>query len=177
LPTWFNKGEIKFKKLKSCSCALTGLKQVNIHKATGLDGLPGRVLRARAEQLASVFTDIFYLSLTESVIPTCFKQTTTVPVPNIAKATCLNDYHTVALTSVAVKCFERLVMAHINTIIPETLDPIQFAYHPNRSTDDALSIALHTTLSHLDERNTNVRMQLIGYMLSVQHRNAHKAHH
>ena len=56
-------------------------KQVNIHKALGPDGLPGRVHRACAEQLASVFTDIFNLSLTESVIPTCFKQTTIVPVP------------------------------------------------------------------------------------------------
>jgi hypothetical protein len=56
-------------------------KQVNIHKAAGLDRLPGRVLRACADQLVSVFTDLFNLSLTESVIPTCFKQTTIVPVP------------------------------------------------------------------------------------------------
>ena len=48
-------------------------KQVNIHKAAGQDGLPGRVLRACADQLVSVFTDIFNLSLSESVIPTCFK--------------------------------------------------------------------------------------------------------
>jgi hypothetical protein len=34
-------------------------KQVNIHKAAGLDRLPERVLRAYADQLASVFTDIF----------------------------------------------------------------------------------------------------------------------
>ena len=47
-----------------------------------------------------------------------------------------------------MKCFERLVMAH-NTIIPETIDPLQYAYRPNRSTDDAISIALHTALSHL----------------------------
>ena len=39
-----------------------------------------------------------------------------------------------------MKCFERLVMAHINTIIPDTLDPLQFAYHPNRSTDDLHSL-------------------------------------
>jgi hypothetical protein len=45
-------------------------RDVNIHKATGPDGLPGRVLRARTDQLASVFTDIFNLSLSESVIPT-----------------------------------------------------------------------------------------------------------
>ena len=38
-------------------------KQVNIHKAAGPDGLPGRVLRACADQLTSVFTDIFNLSL------------------------------------------------------------------------------------------------------------------
>jgi hypothetical protein len=49
-------------------------------------------------------------------------------------------------------------MAYINTIIPETLDPVQLAYHPNRSTDDAISIALHTALLHLDKRNTYVRM-------------------
>jgi hypothetical protein len=67
-------------------------KQVNIHKTAEPDGLPGRVLRACTDQLASVFTDIFNLSLTESVIPTCFKQTTIVPVPKNIKATCLNDY-------------------------------------------------------------------------------------
>ena len=40
------------------------VKKVNIHKAAGPDGLPGSVLRARDDQLASVFTDIFNLSLT-----------------------------------------------------------------------------------------------------------------
>ena len=127
--------------------------------------LPDRLnpFYARFDQLASVFTDIFNLSMTESVIPICFKQTTIVPVLNKAKVTCLNDYHPVALTSVAIKCFERLVMAHINTIIPETLDPPEFAYRPTRSTDYAISIAPHTALSHLDKRNTYVRMLLIDY--------------
>jgi hypothetical protein len=51
----------------------------------------------------------------------------------------------------------------INTIIPETLDPFQFAYRPNRSTDEAISIALHTALPHLDKRNTYMRMLFIDY--------------
>ena len=58
------------------------------------------------------------------------------------KATCVNEYRPIVLTSVAMKCYERLVMAHITTIIPETLDPLQFAYRPNRSIDDAISIVL-----------------------------------
>jgi hypothetical protein len=65
--------------------------------------------------------------------------------------------------SVAMKCFERLVMAHINIIIPETLDPLQFAYRHNRSTDDAISIALNTALSYVDKSNIYVRMLLIDY--------------
>jgi hypothetical protein len=54
-------------------------------------------------------------------------------------------------------------MAHINTIIPETLDPLQFAYRPKRSTDDGISIVLHTALSHLDKNNTYVRLLFIDY--------------
>ena len=84
-------------------------------------------------------------------------------MPKNTKVTYLNDYRHVALTSVAMKCFESLVMAHINSIIPKTLDPLQFAYHPNRSTDNVISIALHTVLSHLDKRNTYVRMLFVGY--------------
>jgi hypothetical protein len=68
---------------------------------------------------------------TLSVLSTCFQQTTIVSVPKKAKVTCLNDYRPIALTSVAMKCFERLVMAHINTIMPETLNPLQFAKCPN----------------------------------------------
>jgi hypothetical protein len=61
-----------------------------------------------------------------------------------------------------MKCFQRLVISH-NTIIPKTLDALQFAYRPNRSTDDAISITLHTALSHLDKRSTYVRMLFIDY--------------
>jgi gmma-aminobutyric acid receptor subunit gamma/cGMP-dependent protein kinase 2 len=57
--------------------------------------------------------------------------------------------------------------AHINTIIPEALDPLQFAYHNNRATDYAISIVLHTVLLHLDKRNTYVRMLFFDYSYSL----------
>jgi hypothetical protein len=62
-----------------------------------------------------------------------------------------------------MKCFERLIMAHISTIIPDTLGPLQFVYRLNRSIDDAISIAPHTVLSHLDKRKTYVRMLFLDY--------------
>jgi hypothetical protein len=54
-------------------------------------------------------------------------------------------------------------MAHINSIIPDTLDPLQFAYRPDRSIDNAILIALCTAITHLDKRNTFVRMLFIDY--------------
>jgi hypothetical protein len=60
-----------------------------------------------------------------------------------------------------MKCFERLVKDHITSTLPTAQDPLQFAYRPNRSTDDAFTIALHTAPSHLDKRNTFVRMQFV----------------
>ena len=67
-------------------------KQVNIHKAAGQTDYQDVYSQHTADQLAGVITDIFNMYLIESVIPTCFKQTTIVPVPKKTKATCLNDY-------------------------------------------------------------------------------------
>ncbi len=43
------------------------------------------------------------------------------------------------------------------------LDPLQFAYRSNRSTDDAIAFTLHTALSHLENKNTYVRMLFVDY--------------
>ncbi len=138
-------------------------KRVNIHKAVGPDGIPGRVLKACAFQLAAVFTDIFNLSLSLSVVPSCFKKSTIVPIPKKNKITCLNDWRPVALTPIFSKCFEKLVREHICSVLPASLDPLQFAYHSNRSTDDAIAVTLHTALSHLENKNTYVRMLFVDY--------------
>uniref|UniRef100_A0A8L0DMU0 Reverse transcriptase domain-containing protein n=1 Tax=Oncorhynchus mykiss TaxID=8022 RepID=A0A8L0DMU0_ONCMY len=61
------------------------LKRVNPRRAAGPDGIPSRALRACADQLAGVFTDIFNQSLSQSAVPTCFKRATIVPVPKLIK--------------------------------------------------------------------------------------------
>ncbi|KAK3535060.1 hypothetical protein QTP70_002590 [Hemibagrus guttatus] len=65
-----------------------------------------------------------------------------------------------------MKCFERLVMRHIKTQLPPSLDPLQVAYCPNRSTDDAITTTLHLSLTHLDNKNTYVRMLFIDFSSS-----------
>ncbi len=65
-----------------------------------------------------------------------------------------------------MKCFERLVMQKIKTSLPNTLDPLQFAYRPNRSTDDAISTTLHLALTHLENKDSYVRMLFIDFSLA-----------
>ncbi len=140
------------------------LKRVNVRKAAGPDGITGRVLRSCADQLAGLFTSIFNESLATSVVPTSFKKSVIIPVPKNSKPSCLNDYRPVALKSTVMKVFERLLKNQIFSSIPVTFDPLQFAYRPNRSTDDAISQVLHSSLTHIDSKNGNyIRLLFIDY--------------
>ena len=139
------------------------LSQINPRKAAGPDNISGRVLRDCAEQLKDVLTDIFNTSLRQAVVPKCLKSATIIPVPKKSPVSCLNDYRPIALTPIITKCFERLVMEHIKSALPPNLDPHQYAYRANRSTDDAVSTALHSALTHLDKRNAHVRMLFIDF--------------
>lgn len=77
-------------------------------------------------------SDIFNPSVLHSEVPNYFNQTTVIPVPKKNKVVCLNDCPPLVLTSTIIKCFERLVMAYINSSIPASLEPLQFAYVPQQ---------------------------------------------
>ncbi|KAK3569610.1 hypothetical protein QTP86_002600 [Hemibagrus guttatus] len=62
-----------------------------------------------------------------------------------------------------MKCFETLVMRHTKNLLPPSLDSMQFAYRPNHSTDDAIITTLHLALTHLDNKDTYVRMLFIDF--------------
>ncbi len=52
---------------------------------------------------------------------------------------------------------------YICSVLPASLDPLQFVYPSNRSADDAIAFTLHTALSHLENKNTYVRMLFVDY--------------
>ncbi|KAK7921775.1 hypothetical protein WMY93_008677 [Mugilogobius chulae] len=136
---------------------------INTRKAAGPDGVLGRVLKDCAAELADVFTSIFNISFSCSLVPACFKAATIVPLPKQPNVTCLNDFRPVALTSIPAKCLERLVIKHIKAALPLSLDPHQFAYRENRSTEDAIATVLHTLLEHLEHKNTYARLLFVDY--------------
>src|SRR4029434_10274802 len=62
-----------------------------------------------------------------------------------------------------MKAFERLVLVHLKAITDPLLDPLQFAYRANRSVDDAVNMALHFILQHLDSSGTYARILFVDF--------------
>ncbi|KAI2646110.1 putative RNA-directed DNA polymerase from transposon BS [Labeo rohita] len=116
-----------------------------------------------ADQLAPVFTQIFNRSLELCLVPNCLKRSTIIPVPKKPKITGLNDYRPVALTSVVMKAFEKLVLAYLKDITGPLLDSFQFAYRANRSVDDTVNMALHYILQHLDRTGNYARILFVDF--------------
>ncbi|KAL3042120.1 hypothetical protein OYC64_020131 [Pagothenia borchgrevinki] len=67
-----------------------------------------------------------------------------------------------------MKSFERLVLSHIKSITDPLLDPLQFAYRANRSVDDAVNMALHFLLQHLDPHGPSLPPPAPGHSKNLR---------
>jgi len=65
-------------------------------------------------------------------------------------------------TAVAIKN-KRLVFSYFKASIPNDLNSYQIDHHGNRSAEDAITMALHATLSYLEHPNSYVRTLFVGF--------------
>ena len=75
----------------------------------------------------------------------------------------LNDLRPVALTSLVMKSFEKLVKSELLSKTGQVLDPLQFAYRANRSVEDASLMLLNLLTKHLEGKNTHARLLFIDF--------------
>ena len=108
-----------------------------VNKSPGPDYICGRILKHCAKQLTSIFSDIFNWPLRAQKVPSLWKKSIITPVPKCNNPKVLNDLRPVALTSLVMKSFEKLVKSEILSKTGQALDPMQFAYRANRSVEDA----------------------------------------
>ena len=92
------------------------LKKQSSRKAAGPDNISTSTLKYCANVLATVFTYLFNASLNLHIAPVYFKAASIIPVHKKPKATALNDFRPVALTSVVMKVFERLVLRYLKSV-------------------------------------------------------------
>ena len=139
------------------------LKGVNSRKASGPDGISGKILRNCARELTRPFHYLFQRSLDKKENPLCWKTSTIIPVAKKPRPSELNDYRPVALTSVVMKCFERIVLKKLLQPIKELIDPYQFAYQQTKSVQDAVLVLAHLLFKHTDEAKSYVRALFVDF--------------
>lgn len=110
------------------------------------------------------FKDIFNLFLKFSKFSVILKASTIVPLPKMSAVTCLSVFFPpVALSPVIMKCFERIFLRHIKNSLPADPDRHQFAFKGNRSTQEAVYIALHIALTNLGHPDNYFRMLFVDF--------------
>lgn len=82
------------------------VRRIKPNKNPGLDNISRRLLKACSSQLAVVLCSLFNRSLTKHSIPPIQKSSIICPVAK-------KDYRPVALTSLVMKSFERLIMVNL----------------------------------------------------------------
>ena len=85
------------------------LGAVNSNKATGFDGIPGRILRLSANVVSPTLTKIFNQSLIQGIYPDDWKIAKVIPVFRNGARNDLNNYHSISIVSAVAKIFSKLV--------------------------------------------------------------------
>ena len=136
---------------------------VNPYKASGPDGVGGKVLKECSSQLCTVFTHLFQLLLNYHYVPRSWRTSTIIPIAKKTNAKEMNDFRPVALTSVICKCMERIVCNKLSSSVADRLDPLQFAYKAKRGVEDASLTLTNKALAHLDKPGTFVRVLMMDF--------------
>ena len=130
------------------------LANVKIHKATGPDGIPGRLLKELANEITPVYTLLFQASLDQGTIPQAWKQADVVPIFKKGTKSKAANYRPVSLTSITCKLLEHIVTSNIMTHMEKhkILTDTQHGFRRNRSCETQLIITINDIAKSIDNK-------------------------
>ena len=88
-------------------------QRIKTSKTAGPDGIPGRLLHDCADSLFLVFQPIFQVPFDSGTVPTLWKTSLIVQVPKKPKPTEMKHYRSVALTPLAMKILEKIMLKNL----------------------------------------------------------------
>ena len=111
------------------------LLRLNVHKASGVDGIPARSLKIYmyAEALSWPFTYLFNLSFTLAEVPLIWKMANITPVFKTNTMENVENYRSISVLSILGKCQERIVHRVIYSHVSPFLNNRQHGFVKGRS--------------------------------------------
>ena len=131
------------------------LKDLNINKSAGPDGLHPQVLKELAEVLRLPLSNIFNKTMEEGVIPTMRRAANISPIHRTGSKTNPANYRPISLTSVTCKVMENILKDEIvsHTMSHELFCDAQHGFVPGRSSTTRLLVTTDLWTRSLNENH------------------------
>ena len=89
------------------------LEDIKPHKATGPDGIPAKLLKDYAADLAPVLSHIYQASLNQGRVPADWKHAWVIPVFKKGARNSPSNYIPISITSIACKTLEHIIHSNL----------------------------------------------------------------
>ena len=154
-PTYWNSTYPSMAKITvSRAGVLKLMANIREHKATGPDGIPGRLLKYCALELADTFTLLFQKSLEQGIVPKDWKKAKIVPIFKKGDRSKVENYRPISLTSISCKLLEHIVHSNVMDHLDahKILNNAQHGFRQRRSCETQLITTLDDFSKCLDKK-------------------------
>ncbi len=129
------------------------IRKLKNGKATGLDGIDTRILKAGSPVLSIYLAKIFSLSLKIGYVPKCWKMKRVSPIHKGDEKTDPSNYRPISILPIPMKIFEKIVHDQVSTFIKENsvIQDRQSGFRKLFSTNTAVVDVSETILEQLDQ--------------------------
>ena len=129
---------------------LVALLNLDSNKATGPDGIPPRLLKETAHQIALSLCSLFNQSLSSGSLPDEWKLANIIPIYKKEDKTHVENYCSISLLCIISKVLERCVMSKLRDHLLNLINTSQHGFIPGRSCTTQLLEVLNYIGSVLD---------------------------
>ena len=128
------------------------LKLLNIHKASGPDGLSARVLKECSSEISPMLALIYNESLAQGTVPDDWRQANVALVFKKGEKYNAANYRPVSLTCICYKTLEHIIVSNINKHLAfeNILADCQHGFRSQKSCETQLVQFYHDMVSNLD---------------------------
>jgi len=131
------------------------LRGLQLHKATGPDQVPARVLKEIADDVAPALALLFQASLQQGAVPSDWSEALVTPLFKKGARNPASNYCPISLTSITCKCLEHIIysqtMAHFEA--DNILHDAQHGFRKGRSCESQLILTTHDLARGLDDKS------------------------
>jgi hypothetical protein len=138
-----------------CNGVTKLLRNLKPHKASGPDGIPARLLKETAEEIAPAITLLFQASLDQGTVPSQWKKASVVPIFKKGCRSTPSNYRPISLTAILCKLLEHIVHCQVIRHLSEynILTDTQHGFRKRRSCESQLIVTINDLAKSLDDKS------------------------